>query len=111
VATNGPLASDPGVRKCLDIRRRLDAKRDEIKDAVTETERLAARQDRLRKNIKTGGHDDQTGRWKSDLGKAEDIIVQLEETAIPKLRAEEHEIRGELQAAMMALAAEWSEAE
>jgi len=107
VLSNGPLANDPGIRKCLQIQRSLDAKTDETKDAVLETERLASRQERLRKNLATGGHDDQTSQWKTDLGEAEHKIVELEETLIPQLREEEKGIKDELRKAMMTLAAEW----
>jgi hypothetical protein len=107
VLSNGPLANDPAIGKCLEIQRSLDAKRGEIKDAVMETERLASRQERLRKNIATGGHGDQTNQWKTDLGEAENKIVEFEESLIPRLRQEEKRIKEDLAQAMMALAAEW----
>jgi hypothetical protein len=108
VATNGPLAKHPGVLKCLEIQRSLDAKQEQVRLAVTDTERLAARQDRLRKNISAGGHDEQTARWKTELGQAEDKIDDLEERLIPKLREEEKQIKAELRVALQHLAAEWS---
>ncbi|MCE9554758.1 MAG: DUF4139 domain-containing protein, partial [Planctomycetes bacterium] len=107
VTKNGPLADDLGIQKCLEIQRRWEAKQDDVKNAVLETQRLAERQERLRKNISTGGHDDQTSQWKTSLGEAENKIVQLEEADIPRLRGEEKTIRAELQEAMLSLAAEW----
>jgi len=109
VATNGPLANDPGIRKCLEIQQRLDAKREQVVQAESEKERLESRQARLRDNIKAGGHDDQTSRWKTDLGKAEDKLVQLEDETIPNIKSEEIQIKKELQDGLMALAAEWTE--
>ncbi len=107
VVSNGPLANEPGIRKCLDLQRSLDQQKQKIADAVNETERLIARQDRLRKNISTGGHDDQTAQWRTDLGKAENDINEREERTIPKLRDEEKAIREELRTALMSLSAEW----
>jgi hypothetical protein len=109
VATNGPLAKHPGVLKCLEIQRSLDAKQAEIRAAVAETERLAARQDRLRKNIAAAGQDEQSARWKTELGQAEDKIVELEEKRLPALREEEKQIKAELHVALRHLTAEWSE--
>ena len=107
VQTNGPLAEDSGIRKCLDIQQALDRKRQEISDAVSETERLGSRQERLRKNIGTGGHDEQTARWKVELGDAESRINELEETTIPNLRQEERTIKDHLRQALLSLSAEW----
>ncbi|HUG93385.1 MAG TPA: DUF4139 domain-containing protein [Planctomycetaceae bacterium] len=107
VHTNGPLADDPGIRECLEIQQALDLKGQEISDAVSETERLAARQERLRKNIGTGGHDDQTAQWKVELGEAESRINTLEEETIPKLRQDERTIRDQLRGALLSLSAEW----
>ena len=107
VHTNGPLAQEPGVQRCLEIQQRLDDKREEIARAEAECERLAERQQRLRKNIGTGGHSEQTDRWRSDLGSAEDRITELEDETLPKLRAEADEIHSELRDALKSLSAEW----
>lgn len=107
VQTNGPLARDPAIANCLAIQRHLDAKGEEIQTGTKEIERLAERQDRLRKNITTGGHDDQTNRWKTDLGRAEDKIVELEDVTIPRMREEQRAIRAKLRDALVALSAEW----
>ncbi len=108
IATNGPLAKHPGVLKCLEIQRLLDAKGAEIAAAVAETQRLAERQDRLRKNIAATGQDEQSARWKAELGQAEDKLVDLEENRIPKLRDEERQIKADLRRALERLAADWS---
>jgi hypothetical protein len=108
VKTNGPLAHDEGIRKCLSVHRAAEAKRQEISDAVNETERLAARQDRLRENIKTGDRDQLTNRWRTDLDEAEQAIRKIEEEQIPALRQEEKTLRSKLKDALMALSVEWS---
>lgn len=109
VTTNGPLASDQGVRECLEIHQELEAKRQEISDAVKETERLADRQDRLRKNLKTGGQDELTNRWRTELDEAEQAIRKIEEERIPALRDEDKAVRSKLKDALKSLSAEWSE--
>jgi hypothetical protein len=68
IATNGPLSGHQGLRDALAIQSELDAKKQEVSDAVGEGHRLAQRQERLRKNIEVGGLDEQTARWKVDLG-------------------------------------------
>jgi hypothetical protein len=108
VVTNGPLARHPGVQKCLEIQQRLDAKQQEISAAVQETERLSARQERLRKNIAAGGHDEQTTRWRLDLGEADNRTPALEQQSTPRLRAAAPAIRDELRTALLSLAAEWT---
>jgi hypothetical protein len=109
VAKNGPLAQDEGIRACLKLHQEHEAKREEISDAVKESERLAQRQDRLRKNLKTGGQDDLANRWRTELDEAEQAIRRIEEEQIPVLRAEERASRSKVRDALKALSAEWSE--
>jgi hypothetical protein len=107
VATNGPLANDPAIRTILEIESRLRAKGLRIGDEQSKIARLSQRQERLRKNIATGGQDEQTAKWRVELGQAEQQINELEESTIPALRAEEQVIVSELRAALLALVAEW----
>lgn len=109
VKTNGPLASNEGVQHCLAVDRELEATRGEISAAVQETERQAARQERLRQNIKAGGQDELTSRWRSDLDQSEQAIRKIEEETIPALRAQEKSLQSRLRDALKSLSAEWSE--
>jgi hypothetical protein len=85
------------------------AKRQEIADAVAEMERLAARQDRLRQNIKSGGQDELTNRWRTELDEAEQAIKQIEEVRLPTLRDQEKSLNATLKSALRSLAAEWTD--
>jgi hypothetical protein len=107
VATNGPLAGDPGLGRVLEILAELDAKKHEVSEAVGEGHRLAQRQERLRKNIEVGAQDEQTARWRFDLGTAENRIMEIDETIVPKLRTEEAAIRDRLRTALRELSASW----
>ncbi|MDP6443100.1 MAG: DUF4139 domain-containing protein, partial [Pirellulaceae bacterium] len=109
IKTNGPLALDEGVLDCLRIHTEVEAKRQEIQEAVRETERLAGRQDRLRKNIKSGGKDDLSQRWLTELDEAERAIQKIDEEQIPTLRREEKALTAQLAKALKSLSAEWSE--
>ncbi|MEQ8791098.1 MAG: hypothetical protein RIC55_32855 [Pirellulaceae bacterium] len=108
VKTNGPLALDEGVQQCLAIHQQMEAKQEETTEAVRETERLAARQERLRQNIKAGGQDELTNRWRGELDAAEQSIRKIEEETIPALREEEKTLRTKLRDALRSLAAEWA---
>ncbi|MBA4016238.1 MAG: hypothetical protein C0483_03525 [Pirellula sp.] len=107
IASNGPLSQHPGLVRCLEIQAELDTKKQEISDAVSETARLAERQERLRKNIAAGGQDAQTAQWRVDLGKAENRILEIDEQLVPRLREEERTIRNRLRAELQALSADW----
>ena len=87
----------------------MDEKEAEIRDANNEIERLSQRQTRLRENIKTGSHDQQTTKWQTNLANAEDAIVELEDERLPKLKAELIAIRKQMFEAVKGLAIEWSE--
>lgn len=111
VATNGPLALNEGVQNCLSIHQDLVAKRHEIAHAVNDTERLAGRQARLRENIKSGGQDELTSRWRTELDEAEQAITKIEDERLPALRDEEEALRSTLAEALKELSAEWAEQE
>lgn len=107
IAKDGPLSGEPALQAALEIEGRLNAKAAETAELVQRVERLNQRQDRLRKNIATGGQDEQTARWRVELGEAEQNILELEEQTLPRLRAEELAIRQELRQALLALMLEW----
>jgi hypothetical protein len=107
IATNGPLSGNQGLRRALEIQVELDQKKQEVSDAVGEGHRLAQRQERLRKNIDVGGADEQTARWRVDLGNAEDRIQEIDEKIVPRLRDEENAIRSRLREALRTLSAAW----
>jgi hypothetical protein len=107
VATNGPLSGHQGLHAALAIQAELDTKKQEVSDAVGEGHRLAQRQERLRKNIDVGGADEQSARWRVDLGNAEDRIQEIDEKIVPRLREEENAIRSRLRDALRTLSAAW----
>lgn len=109
VHTNGPLADEPGVRNCLGIQSRIDAIEQEIAEKLQTCERLAEKQQRLRKNIGTGGPSEQNDRWRNDLANAEDTITEIEEKQIPELRAQVQSLNDELREALKSLSAEWKD--
>lgn len=108
VTTNGPLAEHPGVRECLAIKARVDEKDREIAEVGQRTERLVARQERLRDSLKAAGQGEQSARWRSDLAAAETQLVEIEETTLPRLEAEAAAIQAELRTALESLSAEWN---
>ena len=110
VRTNGPLALDAGIQKCLEIQQQLATKHQDILAAEERVERLAQRQDRLRKNIQSGGQDELSNRWRSELDEAEQAIRELEEEQLPALRHQEQTLREQLAENLRSLSAEWSEA-
>jgi hypothetical protein len=89
------------------LERSENARKQQIADAVTETERLSARQERLRKNLGAGGHNEQSAQWRLDLGAAESRINELEERTIAALRDDERCIREDLRQALISLSADW----
>ncbi|MFT5524121.1 MAG: hypothetical protein ACI9HK_002072 [Pirellulaceae bacterium] len=107
IASNGPLADHEGVRECVAIFAERESKRKEIAAAEKEVERLIARQERLRANIKSGGQDELTNRWRSELDEAEQKIRQNEEQLVPSLQNDEQVIQSRLENAMRSLSAEW----
>ena len=91
ISVNASLLDDPAVLKCIELQKRLDENLTSQRAAEQEIERLTNRQERLRKNIKTGSSDQQNLRWLTDLGQAEDGIVALEDSKLPELKSE-HDI-------------------
>jgi hypothetical protein len=108
VNSNTSLSGDPSVLKCIKLQKQLDELIEDTVRVKTEIERLAERQNRLRENIKTGSADQQTARWQSNLAKAEDEIVQLEDQ-LPELRSKQKSARNELFKSLKGLALEWKQ--
>ncbi len=109
IESNTSLAQDPAISRCVELKRMLDETHSKIKHAHDELQRLNARQERLRKNIKTGVGDQQLAKWQDDLARAEDNIVQLEEEHLTELNSEREDNRRDLYDALRELAIEWSE--
>jgi hypothetical protein len=109
VKTHGPLALNEDIRNCVRLQRDMETKQEQIADAVRETERFAKRQARLRENIKSGGQDELTNRWRTELDEAEQAIRKIEEEDIPAFRQDERTLRAELVEALKSLSLEWSD--
>ena len=109
VDADTPLGESPAVMLCIELQGKLDKLDQQVSQALAEINRLCARQDRLRKNIKTGGGQQQDNKWQADLGKAEDQIVKLEEEKIPDLHKQRESIRDELFKALNDIVLDWAE--
>ncbi len=109
IDTNSPLADNPEVLRCIDFQRELDDNKLQIDHARNEVGRLDKRQERLRKNITTGGGQQQDQRWRTDLAKTEDAIVQLEDERISELNEQRSKLREQLFNALTELSLQWNE--
>ena len=103
------VAGDSAVAKCVELQKLLDEKKDQMRHAAAEIDRLAARQQRLRENIKAGGPEQVVGKWQNSLARSEDAIVQLEDERIPELEKAQRELRVQLYDALKELALDWTE--
>ena len=109
VEADTPLADNQAVKSCIKLQGQLDEIQQQVSQAKDEINRLTTRQERLRKNIKTGGGEKQDTKWQADLGKAEDQIVELEEVRIPELHDQRASIRDELFEALKGIVLDWAE--
>ncbi len=109
IESNYSLAQTPSVMQCIELQKLLDEKNSQIQYARDEMQRLIARQERLRQNIKAGVGNQQTAKWQDNLARAEDNLVQLEEEYLPGLIVQRDECRHELFQALKALVLEWNE--
>ena len=109
VESDSSISNDPGVARCIEIQRSIDQRSEQISAAINEIEKFSNRQERLRKNIKSSGADEQSKRWKADLARAEDAIVKVEEEELPGLREAQRELKVELFEAVKELALEWKQ--
>ena len=66
------------------------------------------KQNRLRENIKAGGQDELTNRWRHELDGAEQEIQEIEQGRVPHLREEESKLYEKLRTALKELAVEWN---
>ena len=107
VESNTDITNETGVRRCLDLQRELDEVAEQQKHAKEEIDRLTARQDRLRKNIKAGEGKTRIDKWENELARAEDAIVQLEDERMPELVANKRRINEKLYLALRELNVEW----
>ena len=90
------------------MHRGLGLAREAVSDVLREAERLAGRQERLRENIKAGGQDELTNRWRRELDEAEQALKKIEQERLPALRQEERSHDSRLREALKSLSAEWS---
>lgn len=109
IESNSPLADEPAVQRCIEIQRNLDEINLQIRHANTEIDRLNKRQERLRKNIKAGGGQQQDQRWRTDLAKSEDAIVQLEDERLAELDEQKTATRKQLSDALTELSLQWND--
>ncbi|QGJ71742.1 Hypothetical protein PBC10988_34490 [Planctomycetales bacterium 10988] len=107
--TNGPLAENKDLHHCFSLYEELNAKREEISDLNQEMERIISREERLRENIKSGGKDALTTRWRKELDDAEKEIQKLVDQQIPQLREEEKKLRQQLSQALKSLSTSWKD--
>lgn len=70
----------PQLKACLTANAELAKKQKELIRLKEQENRLVARQERLRKNIKVGAEDQQSQTWRQELAKAENELVQIEES-------------------------------
>ena len=104
----GPLLKNLAFQKCLDWQRQVQAKRDEISRANEQVKSLGGRQERLRKNLGVAGNDEQSVRWRTELGEVETRITELEENRLPRLERERGELETQLREALKAVVLEWT---
>lgn len=109
IESNSPYASEPEILRCIELQRELDDIGLQAEHARNEVARLDKRQERLRKNIKAGGGQQQDQRWRTDLAKTEDAIVQLEDERINELNEQRSRVRQQLFDALSSLALQWNE--
>ena len=111
IASGGPLEADPQVRKCLDIQRKLQAKRAEVEDLKAEAEALASKQDRLRANLDKVKEGEAAIQWTRQLAESEERLSEIEQQDLAGLRSDEQAIRRQLDQALAALSAKWAKQE
>ena len=107
LASNSDLTKDPTILRIIEIQKHLEKKSEAVVAQEKEIERLGKRQERLRKNIGSGSQDPQTSKWRSDLGKSEDLLVSIEEEIIPALHREVAEAQQQLDDELKNIALAW----
>jgi hypothetical protein len=106
---DGPLMSSAKFQQCLDLQKQVAAKREEIARANDQLQSLNNRQERLRKNLGVAGNDEQSARWRAELGEAETRLTELEQTTLPRLQRERDTLEAQLRQALKALVLEWAQ--
>ena len=108
ICNDGPLADNAHIQECISANEALQQKKSEISSAIVRSERLMEKQNRLRENIKAGGQDELTNRWRHELDGAEQEIQEIEQGRVPHLREEESKLYEKLRTALKELAVEWN---
>ena len=107
VESNTPLAKHEELQQVIGLQQKIDSHVEQIQQQQVRIEQLSTRQNRLRENIKAGGMDDQTNRWRVDLGQAEDEITKIEDEVIPKLHDDRNDLLKRQQELLLSLAMKW----
>lgn len=102
-----PLLKNAAFQRSLELQSQVAAKREEVAHANAQVQSLNNRQDRLRKNLGVGGNDEQSARWRGELGEAETRITELEQTTLPRLEQERRILEAQLREALKSVALEW----
>ncbi len=108
IRSDGPLADNARIKACVSANEALQQKKSEISNAVVRSERLMEKQNRLRENIKAGGQDELTNRWRHELDEAEQAIQEIEQERVPRLREEESKLYEKLRNSLKELEVEWN---
>ncbi|MEM7560627.1 MAG: hypothetical protein AAF394_16010, partial [Planctomycetota bacterium] len=108
IRSDGPLADNARIKECFAANEALQQKKSEISNAIVRSERIMEKQNRLRENIKAGGQDELTSRWRHELDEAEKAIQEIEQERVPHLREEESNLYEKLRTALMGLEVEWN---
>lgn len=109
IEANSAIADDSSVIQCIELQAKIDGKTKDLEQQQSEIRRLNQRQERLRKNIGVGSNDEHSNQWRADLATAENRMVEIEETIIPKLEAQRRKIGSELFDAAKSLVFDWEE--
>jgi hypothetical protein len=105
---DGPLVANPEFQRCLEIQAQVAAKREEIARANSKIQSQSSRQERLRKNLGVAGNDEQSARWRAELGEAESKITELEQTTLPRLESQRRDLESQLREALKTIVLEWT---
>jgi len=103
------LLDNPSVKKCAEIQEKIDEAGKKGEALETEHEKIDARQERLRKNLTAGGHDESTAEWKSELAKNEKRLQVIEDKEQPELQKEIDKLQKALKKALKEVEASLTE--
>lgn len=108
IHVKNPLAKNPGIKRVLELQKKVDALNHQIHQAETLEKSLQADQERLLKLIPSG-HADQANQWRTELGTNEAELRTLNRQTLPDLRSRLLQAESSVQEALAELSASWSE--